>query len=360
MPTWIIVLAALFAAAAFEAAWLWSALAAAPGGDPASLALHRLPALALAGGALYALIALLLVAGMIALDAARVRRRLARLDAPDRRDWMEAFEGTVLDPLAVRLLDLAPLDATRGRPGIVLQGRFDAVHARREIGQAYSGRLVYAQFVTALVLLIALAALGFAHDYGGLALAPAGIPAVPATAAVVVLAVLGVLGRIVVAAAAEPLFETISRLPVERLDLALLRRLENVSQEGALRAGGSGAALSAAIGQLLERLVTALDEGRLSLIEAMASLSAQAEALAMAMRAMAERGPERGEAGADLADFHAAVAQMRALMEELATTRQLPSEIAGEGGARPGERAQAGASRSQIGREVRDLLADLE
>lgn len=353
MRTWLIIVIALLAAAAVDAAWLGSAGAAA-GVWP------RLPVLALAALALYALVALALVTGTIALDAARVRRRLSGLEAPSRRDWTAAFAGTALVRMTPRLLDLAPLDGRRG--GLLVQSRFDIASARREIGQLHSLRLASAQFATALFLLLALAALGFVRAFSGPAIVPAGIPAAPALAAAVILAGLGLLGRIIAVAAAEPLLETVGALPVERLDLALLRHLAEFLQPGAAApAGGPAAQLSAALGRLLERLVEAIAEGRVALIEAMASLSAQAEALAMALRAVAERGPpERGEERPELAEFHAAVLQMRELMEELATAQQAPAGSAREAAAGGRETAEAGLSRAELSREVRDLLANLE
>lgn len=365
MRTWIIVLAALCAAVVVDAAWIWSALAAAPSLDLATIVMRHLRALALAGFTVYALVALVMVVGMIGADAARVRLRLARLAAPNQRDWMAAFAATALNPLAARIFDLAPLDRDWARTGIVLQSRFDIAQARREIGQLYSGSLVRAQFVTALALSVMLAALGFAHDYAPLAIGPTGIPAVPATAAIVVLAFFGVLGRMIVGAAAEPLFETIAGLPLERLDIELLRRLVWLWEEGdSARVGGSEAALSSALGKLLARLIDALDEGRISLVETMAGLSAQAEALAVTMRSPAERWPERGEGRdhvSDLAEFHTAVTQLRAIMEGLAAAaQQLPPGIAAGAPARESGVAEIGTTRSELGREVRSLLADLE
>jgi hypothetical protein len=357
----IIVLAALCAALVVDAAWVRAALATVPHLDPATLALRHLGALALAGLAVYAVVALALVVALILLDATRVRLRLARLSAPDQRDWGAAFVGTALKPLATRLLDLAPLGRDWARSGIILQSRFDTALVRREVGQLYFGALVRAQFVTALALCAALAALGFVHDYAPLALAPAGIPAVPALVAIAVPALFAVLGWMIVGAAADSLCAAIADLPAERLDIELLRRLVWLSEEGdSARLGGPEAALSPAIGKLLARLIDALDEGRISLVEAMAGLSAQAEAVALAMRSAAERGAEKGEGrdlAPDLAEFQTAVAQLRAVMEGLAAAaRQLPPAIAaGAGGG-----AEIGMTRSELGREVRNLLADLE
>lgn len=359
MRAGIIMVAALAAAVVVEAAWIWSALTITPGsgmaGPVAGIVLRHLGALALGGVTAYALAALVLVAGMIGLDASRTHHRLARRAAPSRQDWTAAFAGTALGPLAARLLDLPPLDRDRAREGIVLHSRFDIAQARRDIAQLYSRFLVRTQFVTALTLCVALAALGLVHSYGQLALVPAVIPPVPAIAASVALAVFGILGRMIVGAAAEPLFETIAGLPVERISVEQLRRLAWRWEEGeAAPAGGAPAALSPALGQLLVRLIDALDEGRVAVVGTMAGLAAQADALALAMRAAAERGFERGEGRdpvPDLAEFQAAVTQLRALTEGLAAASR--QGIA----ARP---AEIGAARSELGREVRSLLADLE
>jgi hypothetical protein len=362
MRTRIIVLAALLAALVLDAGWVWAGLAAAPGTDVWTAVLRRLPTLVLAGLVLYALVALVLVAGAIAVDAVRVRHRLDRLALPNPWDWTEAFSGTSLNPLAVRLLDLAPIDTERSRARIVLQSRFDAAHARREIGQLYSGSLVRAHFVTALALLLIFAGVACVYN-GTIAIVPAGGPVAPALAAVATLALLGVLGRIVVAAAAEPLIETIANLPFERLDIELLRRLAGLAEGGeAARIASSGQVLSSAIGKLLERLVYALDEGRNALVEAIANLSREAETLSAAMRATAERGAERSEPPADdLSDLRATLTQLAATLEGLVGTgAQLPAGPAGEAAAQQGKAPALGATRSEISREVRDLLADFK
>ncbi|MGH7097673.1 MAG: hypothetical protein ACREE4_08455 [Stellaceae bacterium] len=360
MRTGIIILAALAAAVAVDAAWVWSALSTLPSRDLAVLVLHHLPALVLIGLAVYALVALVLVAGTIGFDALRVRGRLARLAVPNQQDWLAAFAATALEPLAARILDLGPLDRDWGRAGIVLQSRFDTAQARREITQLYSAALVRTQFGTALALALVLAALGVVHAGAALAVAPAGIPAVPAIAAIVVLGLFGLFGRMIVEAAAEPLFETISGLPAERLDIELLRRLAWLWEEGdAARTGGSEAALTSAIGKLLARLIDALDEGRISLVDTMTGLSAQAEALAGAMQSAIDRGAERGmgrDPAPDLAEIHSAVARLRVVMEGLAAAaQQVPA-----GAAAGASGAEIGAARSELSREVRSLLADLE
>jgi hypothetical protein len=89
MRTRIIVLAAFLAALVVDVVWIWTwtAPSAGPSAGLWTTVLHHLPALALAAFALYALVALILVAGMIVIDTARVRLRLARLGAPNRSDW---------------------------------------------------------------------------------------------------------------------------------------------------------------------------------------------------------------------------------------------------------------------------------
>jgi hypothetical protein len=362
MRTRMIVVAALCAALVFDAAWIWSGLAAAPNGASGATALHHWPVLVLAGLALYALVALLLTAATIILDTARVHSRLAGFASPNLRDWRAAFAATGMGALANRMLDLAPTETERTRTRIVVQSRFDPAHARREIGRLYSASLVRAQFVTALAVILVFAIGGFIRNDMRLAIIPAATPAAPALASVGVLVLLGVLGWIIVEAAAEPLIETIANLPFERYDIELLRRLGGIAEGGdAARLAASGVALSSAISKLLERLVSALDEGRSSLVDAIAGLSAQAEALTSAMQAAAQRGAEQGEGGADMAELRAAMTQLTALLDGLSgTSAQSPAGLATAAAMRKGEVAVVGASRSEISREVRDLLADLE
>ncbi|HJU16420.1 MAG TPA: hypothetical protein VJ770_08110 [Stellaceae bacterium] len=364
MRTKIIVPAAGGVTLAAVIIWIAVALAAAPSLGAAASVVHRPPALALLAFALYALAALVLVTGMIIIDAARVRRRLAQYAAPTPRDWAAAFAETSLGPLAPRLLDLAPVGAQWPRARLILQSRFDAVAARREIGQFYSCSLVRAQFTTAFALCVAVAAAGFLQYAMRPAFLPAGIPAVPALTAVVVLALLGLLGRMVVGAAAEPLIETIEEMPAERLDLEVFGRLAGLAAGDEPRTAGSTPALSAAIGKLLERLIDALEESRTALVEAIADLSAQAEALNVTMRAAAEhetaRSEERGPAE-DLAEFRSAVAQLTAALKDLAgASRQGLPGLAAEDLPRKGEVSVIGPSHSQLSREVKDLLAGFE
>src|SRR5579875_651225 len=345
MRTRTIVLAALLAALVVDVAWLWAARIAAPGLGVGALVLHRLAALALAGCASYALAAALLTAAMVLADLARVRSRLAALTLPNPWDWTAAFAATSLSPLARRLLDLAPIDAERAHTRIVLQSRFDPDRARREIAQLYSGLLVRTHFVTAFTLALILALVGVTGGGGRLGPISASIGAMPAVAAIAVPAVLAILGR------------TIANLPFERLDLELLRRLAGIAEgEEAAR---TAPALSAAIGRLLERLVQSLEESRTALLEALARLSAEATALSAALRAAAEREAGQGAGGTvDLTELRAAVAQLTAALEKAAAAaRPLPSGAAGEGA---GEVPASGAARSQLSRELRDLLADLE
>jgi hypothetical protein len=357
MRTRTIVLAALLAALVVDVAWLWAARIAAPGLGVRALVLHRLAALALAGCASYACAAALLTAAMVLADLARVRSRLAALTLPSPWDWTAAFAATSLSPLARRLLDLAPIDTERAHARIVLQSRFDPDRARREIAQLYSGLLVRTHFVTAFALALILALIGVTSGGGRLGLISAGIGAMPAVAAIAVPAVLAILGRMIATAAAEPLLETIANLPFERLDLELWRRLAGIAEGG--EAARTAPTLSAAIGRLLERLVQSLEESRTALIEALARLSAEAAALSAALRAAAEREAGQGAGGAaDLTELRAAVAQLTAALEKAAAAvRPLPSEAAGESA---GEVPASGAARSQLSRELRDLLADLE
>jgi hypothetical protein len=292
---------------------------------------------------------------MMVIDSGRIRSRLARYAPPTRREWDDAFAATALSGLENRLLDLAPSNGRSGYTNIVLSSRFDSGAAAREMNRQFLRHLARAQFLTALALSLAVAVLGWMMRLGDLPVFPIGIPVATATAAAVGLAVLAIVGRAFLAIAAQPLLDSISTLPFERFESELLRRAAGLPQTGAYGRPGSEPSLSPAIESLLERLVEAIEEARRVLLEATADLRQRAEALTLAAHTIAER-PAEGGSGHSAA-LRTVLEQFAATGDRSAAAPQKPADSAG--GAASSPEAPA-VSSTELGRELRRLIAELE
>jgi hypothetical protein len=172
---------------------------------------------------LYAFIALILTTIVSATSITRARARLAEVVTRDQ--LLAVFAETGLERLASRILDLAPSEWPAFREMIVLQSQFSFGRARREFAHLYRDRLARVHFFTALAVILAIGALGCIQDHGQISISGITLPAGPAFAGAVALAVFGILGRLAIDIAAEPLLDRISGLPVERLDVTLLRAI---------------------------------------------------------------------------------------------------------------------------------------
>jgi putative SOS response-associated peptidase YedK len=371
MQPWMI--AAAGAAVALVAALMWVAEAALPGGGLTQLVHAAAPQFALVFLAAFAAIVLLLTTAAVAVDLARVYRRLDRLArfagipgaAPSPRECLAAFAGTSMTRLADRVLDFASEDAEAESDRLVLQSRFAPEEARRELVCHHRDWLVRAQFATALALIVALAGLGSAQDYAHAALAGFLVPGRIAVAAVAALVLLAVCTRVAVRAMAEPLIDAIERLQLPRLEMRLLQTLSAiVASDGEFVRPGALAAPIAAANPQLERLATALEDGRDTLREAIGRLSANAATLTQTARAIAD---QRADAGLPAAD-PAAIAQLHQAITGLAATiERLPAAPAGDAPAAAGEAPSGLATkrrraprRNDLGSELRRLISEFD
>jgi hypothetical protein len=143
-----------------------------------------------------------------------------------------------------------------------------------------------AHFFSALVVLIAGVVLGAAQAHGPLSFLPGPIPTVPAALAVAGLVLLAILARIAVDVAAEPLIETLSRLPAETAEIGLLRRIAEVFA-AAPPANRPSAAAPASMPEISERLDAILEQGHRALFEAIERLSVTTEGLAATTEGLA-------------------------------------------------------------------------
>jgi hypothetical protein len=244
-----------------------------------STLLPHLSVLAVATLAVYALCTLLLATGTLIGAALSVRRRLgriARYPGPTQHDWMTAFGSTEF----YRLIPSVVVDLDR-RTGanktVLLQRRFSADAARREIARLHYLWLARTHFFSALIVLIALVGLGLAQDHGSVPLLLGEIPAVSVTLMLVGLILLAVLGRIAVDVSTEPLIETMSQLAAEDVEIGLLRRLlEVLDAVGTTVANNVGA--PAPTLQFPEQLAVVIEEGQRGLLDAVGHLSAASDA----------------------------------------------------------------------------------
>jgi hypothetical protein len=142
-------------------------------------------------------------------------------------------------------------------------------------------------FLSVLIVLVGIIGLGVAQNNGTLPFQTGVIPTVSATLIVAGLLLLAVLGRIAIDVTAEPLLETIAQLTVEPEETGLLRRVVSLLEAGRGRpvADDRSGELPA---RFPERLVAALEQGHLPLLNSVSRLSEITQALEAAMRTSVE------------------------------------------------------------------------
>lgn len=167
----------------------------------------------------YTCLAIILVSAIVAFDLHRAQTRLSKAQTPTRRTWFDAFKGTGLMPIAGRLLDLADYG-----DDLILQSRFDARAIRREFSNHYRDWLTRAHTFTAFTLLLLLSILELAQRYDAIAIPRGIIPIVEILAAIATIIILCGISRLAVAVIEGSLVNSISRLSLKRLDILLLQQ----------------------------------------------------------------------------------------------------------------------------------------
>ena len=287
MPTWIIVLSSAIGAIVLATVLAVAEVINAPRSDIATILVPHLPVLAVGALGVYGLGAMLLTTTNLVASMLWMRRHLGRA-AVDRtpawRDWIAALGTTEFRRLATRAAQAGPETTD---DGAVVPARFSADEARREIARCNYICLARSHFLSVLIVLVGIVGLGVAQNRGALPFQTGVIPTVSATLIVAGLLLLAALGRIAVDVTAEPLLETIARLPVEPEEIGLLRRVVSL-----LEAGRNRPAADDSIGELSarlpERLVAAFEQGRLLLLDAVSRLSEITQAVEATMRASVE------------------------------------------------------------------------
>jgi hypothetical protein len=238
----------------------------------------------------YTVCAILLTVANLVGNCVLLRYRLA--DIPPHRgplhpDWNPAFET-----YGLRQLWPAPAAAVSGSDvmgrTIALRSRFDPQEPRREMARLYYIWAARTHVFSALIVLAGAAALGLARQHSALPGSSAAIPMVPAVLILLGLVLLAVIGRIALDVAVEPLVELLSRLPMEPVEIALLRRavdLLEASPAAKLIERDSG---PTAAPQIPDRVIGVFEDGRRALLDAIERLKRAADELATGTRSAIE------------------------------------------------------------------------
>ncbi len=290
MRPWIIVLSSAVGAIAVTAVLAAHELPDLSPSEFAPLLMARLPALAVAALAVYALCAMLMVTATLLTGILRVRRNMEATGSdPDsgRRDWVGALSANGFGQLALKLgQGLAP--AENAELSNSLRGYFAPSEIRGEFARLHYIFLARTHFFSGLIVLSGIIGLGLAQGRGSLPFPWGTIPTMSGTLVLVGLVLLTVLGRIAFDVTAEPLLEAIPQLAAERVEFDLLRRALDLLERAGRVAAVSGERAASKPAQLPERLIASIEQGNQALLDAVARLSANTQALEAAMQSSAE------------------------------------------------------------------------
>ena len=294
MRPWMIVLTSAVVAIAAAAAMAGAVLSLTRHSATLPALVPLLPELAVVAFGVYALCAVVLSAANLVGLSLLLRRHFARTPAhrgPAGLDWTAALA-------AGGLRRLAPIPvAPQPRPGradgtVVLRRSFRPEEARREVARLCYIWAARTHFLSALIALFALVALGAAQQHGALPVVTGPIPTAAAGLIVVGLILLAVLARLAVDVSIDPLIDAVARLPAEPIETALLRRavelLEAARSVGPERGPERGYEAPAAAMQIPARLAGALEEGQRTLTQAIERLVAASDGLAALNRSSLE------------------------------------------------------------------------
>jgi len=385
MRVWIIAVLSLVAAVAAVAALAVPGLRGVAASEIIPILLPYSPTLAVLALVAYAFAALLLTTGTLAGDMIGLRGRIARLaeaGVPTQHDIGAVFGPSRLARLTPRFAPTStpgvPIaaEAIIGTPEIVRPGE-----VRSEIARLHYIWLARTQFFTAFVLLAATAATGFVQDYAAsLIPLPSLIPTVWAFLALGGLILLAGLSRLVIDVTVEPIVEEMLRLPGERPETRLLRRMTELVDSAPTPTPAVRSEMAPASRPMseesLERLAMAVEESRRAWLDSVADLSAAAAALRSPMSVSAEAleaslhgalerlataapsGTDTGsfDAGA-FAEFQVAVERLTLAINRLGTPSEAPANEAGSPSSEAAPRRSSAANR--VAAELAKLLREI-
>ena len=255
--------------------------------DLPSIIARQLPNLIVCVVFLYASIALLVTTFRLITRLRRVRSRLSGVVTGDQ--LVAVFADTHLGPLRSRILDLAPSEWPLQRDRILLDTPVNFSRARREITHVYRDRLLRVQFFTALALLLTTVTLGWIQEYAQISVFGITLALGLASMTVVTLGFFAILGRLAIDHVVEPLLDSISALPLGRLELTLLRDIRAAGDRFAVSSASAFALPPVdAASPILERLAHSLEQDRHSLRQFTTQLFETAETLNVTAKAVSE------------------------------------------------------------------------
>ena len=304
---------------------------------------------------------MVLLVTMILLSLRIMRTRLHLPTVRTRDQLLEAFAESRLEHLASRILDLAPSEWPFTEERIVIQSPLNAGRAAREFAHVYKAWLARTHFFTGFAVLLAIAALGWAQHQTTILSEIALPPFLPTIGAALTLALLGILGWAVIDAASKPLFEKITELPLERVEMTWLRAVATLFERVGSTALPSPVNNSiTGMGELLEPLKKNIDSDLRVLSESMLRFSAATEAFAGTVKAFSDspRCQTELQAVEKLEELNAAVGLLTAKMDWLTAVRP-PLATTKANGADTNSEGSSTLDRGTRQR-LRDLLKEFE
>src|SRR5438874_6538847 len=309
---------------------------------------------------LYRFMVLLITTILLGVRIMRTRLHLPTVRTRDQ--LLEAFAESRLEHLASRILDLAPSEWPFTEERIVIQSPLNAGRAAREFAHLYKAWLARTHFFTGFVVLLAIAALSWAQHQTTILLSEIALPPfLPTLSAALTLALLGILGWAVIDAASKPLFEKITELPLERVEMTWLRAVATLFERVGSTALPSPVNNSiTGIGELLEPLKNSIDSELRALSESILRFSAATEAFAGTVKAFSDspRCQTELQAVEKLEELNAAVGLLTAKMDWLTAVRP-PLATTKANGADTNSEGSSTLDRGTRQR-LRDLLKEFE
>ena len=392
MRPWMIVLSSAFVALLVVAAMVVPEVIGAPHAEIAPILQLHSPALVVAALAVYGLCAILLTTVTLVSDILRLRHHLVQTAADQASAWGAAFVSG-LRRLAPRLTAALTQSAT-ATDGVGYGVRPTASETRGEFARLYYVSLARSHFLSALIVLAGIAALGLAHDHASLPVQTGVIPTASVMMIIAGLMLLGILGRIAVDVTAEPLLEAISQLPTVPVEVGLLRRVVELLESARDRPRANEAvsaplpaeipewlvasieqshhALFASIEQSHHALLASIERGHHALLDAVSRFAASAGALESTTRmsietlettfraAAAQQQPaeeSKFAAGPGFTELHTAVQELTAVLQRLSVKPEGTEDLAVAEDRAPRPR---GGSGPHVARELRQLLQEIE
>ena len=308
---------------------------------------------------LYCFMVLLVTMILLSLQIMRTRLHLSTVRTRDQ--LLEAFAESRLEHLASRILDLAPSEWPFTEERIVIQSPLNAGRAAREFAHVYKAWLARTHFFAGFAVLLAIAALGWAQHQTTILSEIALPPFLPTIGAALMLALLGILGWALIDGASKLLFEKITELPLERVEMTWLRALATLFERVGSTALPSPLNNSiTGIGELLEPFKNSIDSDLRVLSESMLRFSAATEAFAGTVKAFSDspRFQTERQAVEKLEELNAAVGLLTAKMDRFTAVRP-PSATTKANGADTNSEGSSTLDRGTRQR-LRDLLKEFE